>query len=55
MQEGKVVAYISCKLKELERNYPTLDLELASIVFALKNGDTICIIVSLRYSLIIKV
>ena len=36
MQEGKVVAYASRKLKPHERNYPTHDLELAAIVFALK-------------------
>ena len=36
MQEGKVVAYASRQLKPHERNYPTHDLELASIVFALK-------------------
>ncbi|KAG8474895.1 hypothetical protein CXB51_031561 [Gossypium anomalum] len=36
MQEGKVVAYASRQLKSHERNYPTHDLELAAIVFALK-------------------
>ena len=36
MQEGKVVAYDSRKLKAYEKNYPTHDLELAAIVFALK-------------------
>ena len=36
MQEGKVVAYDSRQLKPHEKNYPTHDLELASIVFALK-------------------
>ena len=36
MQEGKVVAYASRQLKPHEKNYPTGDLELASIVFALK-------------------
>ena len=36
MQEGKVLAYASRKLKPHEKNYPTHDLELASIVFALK-------------------
>ncbi|KAI5649734.1 hypothetical protein M9H77_35739 [Catharanthus roseus] len=36
MQDRKVVAYISRKLKDHERNYPTHDLELAAIVFALK-------------------
>ena len=36
MQEGKVVAYASRQLKLHEKNYPTHDLELAAIVFALK-------------------
>ena len=36
MQEGKVVAYASRQLKPHENNYPTHDLELAAIVFALK-------------------
>ncbi|RVW79768.1 Transposon Ty3-G Gag-Pol polyprotein [Vitis vinifera] len=36
MQHGKVVAYASRQLKPYERNYPTHDLELAVVVFALK-------------------
>ena len=36
MQQGKVVAYDSRKLKQHERNYPTHDLELAAVVFTLK-------------------
>ena len=36
MQDGKVVAYASRKLKPHEQNYPTHDLELAVVVFALK-------------------
>jgi len=36
MQNGQVVAYASRKLKTHERNYPTHDLELAAVVFALK-------------------
>ncbi|KAK5775521.1 hypothetical protein PVK06_043419 [Gossypium arboreum] len=36
MQEGKVVAYASRQLKPHEKNYPTHDLELAAVVFALK-------------------
>ena len=36
MQDGKVVAYESKQLKPREQNYPTLDLELAAVVFALK-------------------
>ena len=36
MQQGRVVAYASRQLKPHERNYPTHDLELAAIIFALK-------------------
>ena len=36
MQDGKVVAYASRQLKLHEQNYPTHDLELAVVVFALK-------------------
>ena len=36
MQEGKVVAYASRQLKPHAKNYPTRDLELVAIVFALK-------------------
>ena len=36
MQSGRVVAYGSRQLKNHDRNYPTRDLELAAIVFALK-------------------
>ena len=36
MQKGKVVVYASRQLKPHEKNYPTHDLELAAIVFALK-------------------
>ncbi|GMJ13693.1 hypothetical protein HRI_005038600 [Hibiscus trionum] len=36
MQEGKVIAYASRQLKPHELNYPTHDLELAAVVFALK-------------------
>ena len=36
IQEGKVVAYASKQLKPHEQNYPTHDLELAAVVFALK-------------------
>ncbi|TYK04587.1 ty3-gypsy retrotransposon protein [Cucumis melo var. makuwa] len=35
-QQGKVVAYVSRQLKSHEQNYPTHDLELAAVVFALK-------------------
>ncbi|WRX10265.1 Reverse transcriptase domain - like 10 [Theobroma cacao] len=36
MQDEKVVAYASRQLKRHEANYPTHDLELAAVVFALK-------------------
>ena len=36
MQDGKVVAFASRQLKTCEQNYPTHDLELAIVVFALK-------------------
>ena len=36
MQDGKVVAYASRQLKPHEQNYPTHDLELAVVMFALK-------------------
>ena len=36
MQSGRVVAYGSRQLKNHEQNYPTRDMELAAVVFALK-------------------
>ena len=36
MQDGKAVAYAPRQLKPHEQNYPTHDLELAAVVFALK-------------------
>lgn len=36
LQNGRVIAYASRQLKEHEKNYPTHDLELASVVHALK-------------------
>ena len=36
MQDGKVVVYASRQLKPHEHNYPTHDLELVVVVFALK-------------------
>ena len=36
MQSGRVVAYGSRQLKNHEHNYPTHDMELAAVVFALE-------------------
>lgn len=36
MQHGKVIAHAFRQLKVHERNYPTHDLKLASVVFLLK-------------------
>ena len=36
MQNGRVVAYAFRQLKKHEQNYPTHDLEMAAVVFALK-------------------
>lgn len=36
MQNGNVIAYASRKLKKHEQNYPTHDLEMVAVVFALK-------------------
>ena len=36
MQHGHVIAYASRQLKPHEKNYPTHDLELAAVIFALK-------------------
>ena len=36
MQNDKVIAYASRQLKEYEQHYPTHDMELAAVVFALK-------------------
>ena len=36
MQNDKVIAYASKQLKKHEQNYPTHDLELAAVVFALR-------------------
>ena len=36
MQHGHVIAYASRQLKPHEKNYPTRDLELTAVIFALK-------------------
>ena len=37
MQSDRVVAYGSRQLKPHEKNYPTHDLELVTVIFALKS------------------
>ena len=36
MQNDRVIAYASRQLKQHEKNYPTHDLEMAAVIFALK-------------------
>ena len=36
MQNGRVVTYASKQLKKHEQNFPTHDLEMATVIFALK-------------------
>jgi len=36
MQRGKVIAYASQQLRKHEGNYPTHDLEMSAVIFALK-------------------
>ena len=36
MQRGKVISYASRQLKDHEKQYPTHDMKLAAVVFALK-------------------
>ena len=39
IQSGRVVAYASRQLKKHEQNYPTHDLEMAAVIFALRFRD----------------
>ena len=39
IQNGKVIAYVSRKLKVHEKNYSTHDLELVVEIFSLKDED----------------
>ena len=48
MQSGRVVANGSRQLKIHERNYPTHDMELAAMIFALLICITIFMMSSLR-------
>ena len=43
MQHRKVITYACRKLKTREKNYPIHDLELAAVVFALKNMEALLI------------
>ena len=49
MQDGKVVAYASRKLKPHEKNYPTHDLELAVVVLRLRFGDITYMVRHVRF------
>ena len=55
MQNWNVVAYASRQLKPHEMNYPTHDLELAAVVFALKIWRRHIYRLCLKYFLIIRV
>nr|XP_016510172.1 PREDICTED: uncharacterized mitochondrial protein AtMg00860-like [Nicotiana tabacum] len=50
MLHGRVVAYASRKLRKHEQSYPTHDLELAAVIFALKYGITVCMEFMSTYS-----
>jgi hypothetical protein len=41
MQDGRVITYISRKIRKNGENYATHDLELLAIVYALEFGDII--------------
>ena len=51
MKNGKVIAYASRQLKVHEKNYPTHDIELAALAFALKIGRHFCMVFMLIYLL----
>ena len=55
MQHGQVIAYASRKLKPLDKNYPTHDLELGAVIFALKILSVIFMVINSNYTLITKV
>ena len=55
MQDRHVIAYASRQLHPHEENYPTHDLELAAIVYALRPGDITSSVTVAKYSLITKV
>ncbi|GJZ44835.1 putative reverse transcriptase domain-containing protein, partial [Tanacetum coccineum] len=47
MQQWKVIAYASRQLKPYEVNYPTHDLELVAVVFALEDWRTLSVMVKI--------
>ncbi|WMV37382.1 hypothetical protein MTR67_030767 [Solanum verrucosum] len=55
IQNGKVIAYALRKLKMHEKNYPTHDLELATIVFTLKIWKHYFMVFMLMFLLTTKV
>ncbi|WMV24273.1 hypothetical protein MTR67_017658 [Solanum verrucosum] len=55
MHDKNVIAYASRQLKMHERNYPSHDLELAVVMFALRFGGIIFMVSSVRCLLIIIV
>jgi len=54
MQHDKVIAYASRQLKNYEKNYPTHDLELAAVIFALKIWQHYLYVVSCEIYTIIR-
>ena len=50
MQDGRVMAYASYQLKKHETNYPTHDLKLKVVVFALKIWRHYCMGKHVGYS-----
>jgi hypothetical protein len=55
MQEGHMIAYASRQLRKHEHNYPTHDLELATMVHALKIWRHYLLVIDVRYTSITRV
>lgn len=53
MQHGKVISYISRQLKMHEMNYPTYDLELTEVIYALKYRGIIYMVRNVKFLLTI--
>lgn len=53
MQNSKVIACASRELKIHEENYPTHDLELEAVVFALKLWNITCMELLVMFGLLI--